>query len=254
MRMLEVKQRKYFILSPRHKVTNMWLYGTNFNEWKFTDGNTRKVIEFLHTTYPRYEKFVTVKIFVYRTIDRIRDADVMSSTDPFRNLRGEDKPKVKHKNPHIVELVDELLSDVKSKANEDYFDMVPTFLSLPLSTIYHIVQDLSFGWTKPWHTDILTPVQKQVKKKVVLLSTDPALRWCVPVEIFAVTVHRREMVWPCWSCCGKILQRQDKMERKLQSQVYFFCVNFWPCVFFLMSFTQTQHYHRSLTTKVKKEV
>ena len=33
MRKLQVQQRKYFSLSLRHKVINLWLHGANFNEW-----------------------------------------------------------------------------------------------------------------------------------------------------------------------------------------------------------------------------
>ena len=42
MRLLQVKQRKYFVLSLRHKVVNMWLHGANFNQWQFAAGQTRK--------------------------------------------------------------------------------------------------------------------------------------------------------------------------------------------------------------------
>ena len=77
----------------------MWMHGINFNQWKFTVGDTRQVIEFLQSTYPYpwYEKFGTVKSFVYRAIGRLRDTDAMPGADPFRVLRGEDKPKVKVK-------------------------------------------------------------------------------------------------------------------------------------------------------------
>ena len=60
------------------------------------------------TTYPKYEKMTTTKSFVYRSIDRFRDAYTMSSEDPFRDMSGENKPKIKRNNPHIIELVDEL--------------------------------------------------------------------------------------------------------------------------------------------------
>ena len=47
MRLLQINQRKYFVVALRHKVTNMWLHGANFNEWKFEAGNTAKIIELL---------------------------------------------------------------------------------------------------------------------------------------------------------------------------------------------------------------
>ena len=71
MRLLAIQQRKYFALSLRHKVVNIWLHGANFNEWQFAAGQTRKVIEFLQVSYPNYEKFVIIKSFVYREIRRL---------------------------------------------------------------------------------------------------------------------------------------------------------------------------------------
>jgi len=47
MRALQVQQRKYFTLSLRHKVINMWLHGANFNDWNFAAQNTTKIVQFL---------------------------------------------------------------------------------------------------------------------------------------------------------------------------------------------------------------
>ena len=69
---LEINQRKYFVVDLRHKITNMWLHGANFNEWNFEAGNTAKIIEFLQASFPKYEKFNCVKSFVYRAINRLR--------------------------------------------------------------------------------------------------------------------------------------------------------------------------------------
>ena len=118
MRLLEVKQRKYFVLSLRHKVVNMWLHGANFNQWQFIAGHTRKgkVIEFLQSSYPKYVHFEAAKSFVYRAIGRFRDTDPTPSADPFHDLRGEGKPKIKRGNVRIVDLCDELLSESKATA------------------------------------------------------------------------------------------------------------------------------------------
>ena len=93
MRQLQVQQRKYFVLSLRHKVVNMWLHGSNFNNWQFAAGNTKKIIEFLQASFPKYAEFAAARSFVYRAIDRFKRADPMPSLDPFRDLRGEGKPK-----------------------------------------------------------------------------------------------------------------------------------------------------------------
>ena len=61
MRKLQIKQRKYFVLSLRHKVVNMWLHGANFNQWQFAAGSTKKIIEFLQASYPKYAHFGAAK-------------------------------------------------------------------------------------------------------------------------------------------------------------------------------------------------
>ena len=88
------------------------------------------------------------------------DVDPMPSEDPFRDLRGESKPKIKRENARIVELVDELLSEAKATASKVQRGLRRHGITISVSTVYPIAQDLSFGWTKPWHTDILTPAQK----------------------------------------------------------------------------------------------
>ena len=139
MRQVEVQQGKYFVLSLRHKVVNMCLHGANFGEWQFAAGQTRKVIEFLQASYPKYAKFGAAKSFVYRAIGRLRAADPMPSADPFRDLRGENKPKIKRKNARIVELCDELLSEPKSTAPKLQRGLLRHGFRVSLSTIYRIV-------------------------------------------------------------------------------------------------------------------
>ena len=103
MRALQVQQRKFFTLSLRHKVVNMWLHVANFNDWLFAAGNTKKIIQFLQASFPdKYKEFAAAKSFVYRAIRRFRDADPMPSADPFRDLRGENAKKIKRKNPPIM--------------------------------------------------------------------------------------------------------------------------------------------------------
>ena len=228
MRLLQINQRKYFVVALRHKVTNMWLHGANFNEWKFEAGNTAKVIECLQASFPKYEKKAAAKSFVYRAIKRLKDADPMPSADPFRDLRGEGKPKVKRKNARIVELVDELLSEAKATASKVQRGLRRHGITISLSTVYRIAQDLSFGWTKPWHTDILTPAQK-LKRKLfcgqLLRLSDEALlrkisRWLFTDEKWW------DLVGPA---AAKYCKGATKMERKMQNQVCFFA--WW--VFFL---------------------
>ena len=84
----------------------------------------------------------------------------MSSADPFRDLRGENKPKNKRNNDRIVELCDELLSEPKATAPKVQRALRRHNFRVSLSTIYRIAKDLVFAWTKPWHTDVLTSDRK----------------------------------------------------------------------------------------------
>ena len=218
MRKLQVQQRKYFTLSLRHKVVNMWLHGVNCNDWNFAARNTRKVIEFLQTTYPKYAEFAAAKSFVYRAIGRFRDADPMPSADPFRDLRGENKPKIKRKNARIVELTDELLSEPNATAPKVKRGLLRHGFRVSLSTIYRIAKDLTFSWTKPWHTDILTSAQKLKRKlfcaQLLRLSDESMLqvisRWLFTDEKWW------DLVGPAAS---KYCKGATKMEKKMQNQV-----------------------------------
>ena len=70
----------------------------------------------MQDSYPKYTTFAAAKSFVYRSIERLRNAPAMPSADPFRDLRGENEPHNKRKHDRIVELVDDLLSQPKSTA------------------------------------------------------------------------------------------------------------------------------------------
>ena len=112
---IEIKQRKIFIFSLRHKIINFWLHGANFNDWNFGQHDVAEIIKLLQAVYPaKYSEKTSVKSLVYRTISRFRDADEFPVADPFRNFRVENKPAFKRKNPIIVELMNELLSEEKA--------------------------------------------------------------------------------------------------------------------------------------------
>ena len=237
MRLLQVQQRKYFTLSLRHKVVTMWLHGANFNQWQFAAGHTRRIIEFLQESYPKYANFDAAKSFVYRAIVRFREADPMPSADPFRDLRGENKPKQKRKNARIVQLVDELVSEPRATAPKIRRGLRNHGFTVSLSTIYRIMADLSIGWTKPWHTDILTPAQKYKRKlfcaQLLRLSEQALLqlisRWCFTDE-----------KW--WDIIGpaayKYCRGETKTDRKLQNQVRqcvaIFLIIAWFCLCHVM--------------------
>ena len=168
-----------------------------------------------------YEKFEAAKSFVYRAIARLRNADPMPSADPFRDLRGENKPKNKRTHAGIVQLCDELLSEPKATAPKVQRGLRRHGFQVSLSTIYRIAKDLFFSWTKPWHTDVLTPAQKYKRKLFcakLLRLTDEALLRKISQWMFT------DEKW--WDIVGpsasEYVKGATKMERKLQNQVCFF--------------------------------
>ena len=172
----------------------------------------------------------------------------MPEADPFRDLRGKNKPAVKRKNPRIVELVDELLSEPKATAPKVRRALRRHGFIISLSTIYRIANDLTFKWTKPWHTDILTPAQK-LKRKLfcfrLLQLTDEAL-----LRIISRWMFTDEKWWDIVGpAASKYCKGKKGMERKLQNQVhFFFTFACWP---FLIA-TSCTHDYRSPGTKAKR--
>ena len=220
---LETKKRQFFVVSLRHKVVNLWLHGANFNDWKFGTDQRKKIIEFLQSTYPKYEKFNVANSFVHHAISRFRDAPETPIVDPFRYLKGENKPKVKRKNTLIVTLCDELLSEPKATAPKIQRGLRQHGFRVSLSTIYRIAKYLFFSRTKPWHTNILTTAQKYKRKlfcgQLLRLSDKVMLqqisRWMFTDEKWW------DLVGPAAS---EYCKDTTKMERKLQNQVCIFVV------------------------------
>ena len=148
------------------------------------------------------------------------NSDAETKSDPFRDLRGEGNPKIKRKNPRIIELVDELLSEAKVTASKVQRGLRSHGFQVSLSTVYHIAQDLSFGWTKPWHTDILTPAQKLKRKlfccELFRLSDEALLR---KVSLWLFTDEK----W--WDLVGPAAAKYCKGKTKKEScRIRFACL------------------------------
>ena len=77
-------------------------------------------------------------------------------------------------------LCDELLSEDNATAPKVQAGLRRNGLTVSLSTIYRIARDLTYKWTKPWHTDVLTPAQKLKRKlfcaKLLRLPEEQMLR------------------------------------------------------------------------------
>ena len=162
---LEVRKRKKFavqvakvsIVALRHKVVSLWEHGMCTNDLQFGTGASKKIIQWMQATYPAYERFEAAKSFFYRALKRHKTRAETSNLEPQRDKRGENKRKTKRENPAILELCDELLSEDKATAPKVQVGLIRNGFSVSLSTIYRIARDLTYRWTKPWHTDILTP-------------------------------------------------------------------------------------------------
>ena len=159
-----IDEKKVSLIALRHKVCNLWQHGMHTDDFKFAPGNNTKIIEFLQRTYPQYVKKPAASSFFYRAINKYKVGLQTPHLEAHRDRRGENKPKVKRANPTIVQLCDELLSEGKSTAPKVQRGLQRNGFNVSLSTIYRISQDLLYRWTKPWHTDVLTPAQKFKRK------------------------------------------------------------------------------------------
>ena len=114
----------------------------------------------MRATYEKYQEEAAAKSFFFRALKRHRQGAAAPHLEPHRDKRSENKPAPKRKNQQIITLTDELLSEEKATAPKVQAGLRHNGFSVSLSTIYRIARDLTFKWTKPWHTDVLTPAQK----------------------------------------------------------------------------------------------
>ena len=116
-RKIAIKAKQVALVSLRHKIITIYEHGIHTADFQFGPKQAPKIIEFLQATNPHYAAKAAAKSFVYRAIKRQQSAHVTPHLDPFRDCRGENRTSPKRKNPEIVTLVDELLSEPKSTVN-----------------------------------------------------------------------------------------------------------------------------------------
>ena len=193
-RKIEVKCRRQSIIALSHRVVTLWQFGMHTDQFQFGPSNGKKIIEFLQATIPQYSDKAAAKSFLYRTLKRNREGAAAPHLEPHRDKRSEHKGASKRKNPEIVTLVDELLSEDKATAPKVQSGLHRNGFSVSLSTIYRIARDLTYKWTKPWYTDVLTPAQK-LKRKLfcarLLHSVDAGNNASIYCRL---DVHGRKMV------------------------------------------------------------
>jgi hypothetical protein len=164
-RKVAVKVKQVSLVALRHKIIAIYEHGVHTNEFQFGPQETPKIVQFLQATNPQYADKAAAKSFVYRAIKRHKVAQETPHLDAFRDCRGENRVSPKRKNPEIVTLVDELLSEPKATAPKVKRALLRHGHEVSKQTIHRIAQDLCFRWTKPWYTDILTAAQK-LKRKI----------------------------------------------------------------------------------------
>ena len=192
--------------------------------------NNKEIISFLQVTIPQYKKRAAAKSFVYRVLKRHREGVQNPHLEAHRDKRSENKEKKKRHNADIVTLCDELFSETNSTAPKVQSGLARNGFSVSLSTIYRIARDLTYKWTKPWHTDVLTPAQKLKRKlfvaKLLRMPEEQMLR-AIADWMFS------DEKW--WDIVGPASYRyckaDTKMDAKMQNQVS--CVN--VCVRFVIT-------------------
>ena len=175
-RKIAVKVKQVSLVALRHKIITIYEHGIHLPNFQFGPKETPKIVAYLQTTNPQYANKTSAKSFVYRVIKRHNSAQQTPHLDPFRDRRGENRVCTKRKNPEIVTLCDELLSEPKATAPKLSRQLLRRGHTVSKQTIHRIAKDLCFRWTKPWYTDILTPAQK-LKRKIFcreLLRLTPA--------------------------------------------------------------------------------
>lgn len=176
-RKLQIKVKQVSLVSLRHEIVSIWKHGMCMPpRFVFGPQQRPKIVEYLQATNPHYAAKAAAKSFVQRAIARFKKRADVPHLDPFRDCRGENRRSPKRKNPQIVSLCDELLSEANMTAPKVVARLAERGFRISKQTVHNIAKDLCFRWTKPWYTDLLTPAQK-LKRKIFcreLLRLTPA--------------------------------------------------------------------------------
>ena len=226
LKKVEISERKVKTTLLRHKITSLWDHGMFMDNWQFGPHNSKKIIEYLQSTYDKYAKYNAAKSFVFRTIKKHKDAQRAGNLqkDPMRDRRGENRRCTKRKDAAIIALCDELLELRKATAPKVQRELQNRGIAVSVSTVKRIASDLNYLWTKPWHTDILTAAQK--KKRKIFCSNLLRLSEEELLNHIAQWMFTDEKWWDIVGPASAEYKKADsKTEAKAQNQVNF-CVNF----------------------------
>ena len=221
---LAIKVKQISLIALRHKIIGIYEHGIHLPNFQFGPKKPVQIVAYLQATYPVYAAKAAAKSFVYRAIKRYKTAQETPHLDPFRDRRGENRKSPKRKNPEIVTLCDELLSEPKATAPKVQRALRRHGHEISTQTIHRIVKDLCFRWTKPWYTDILTPAQKykrQIFCRELLRLTPEQLLNRIGGWLFT------DEKW--WDIVGpgesRYIKALSQVERKMQNQVKLYAQN-----------------------------
>ena len=227
---IAIKTKQVSLVALRHKVVSLWEHGANMDEFQFRPKQSKHIIQFMQATYPHYARYEAAKSFVFRALKRYKEAATTPHLEPHRDRRGENKKKTKRENPIIVEMVDELLSEPKATAPKVKATLSDRGFNISVQTIHRIAKDLSYRWTKPWYTDVLTPAQKYKRK----LFCAKLLRMGAPALLHTISrwLFTDEKWWDIVGpSASRYVKAATKTEAKMGNQVCcFFVVHFLFCV------------------------
>ena len=235
LKKVEISERKVKSTLLRHKIANLWDHGMFMDDWRFGPHNAKKIIEYLQSTDDKYAKYNAAKSFVFRTIKKHKDAQRAGNLqkDPMRDRRGENRRSTKRKDAAIIALCDELLDLRKATAPKVQRELQNRGITISVSTVKRIANDLNYLWTKPWHTDVLTDAQKKKRKifcaNLLRLSEEELLNH------IAQWLFTDEKWWDIVGPLSAEYKKADsKTEAKVQNQVTYlhnFCI---LCVHFCL--------------------
>ena len=181
-RQLQVKIKHNALEELQWKVCNFYDHGAYMENYKFAGGpkSSKTIIRYLQENVPKYQKYNAAKSFFYTALKKFKNRVMTPQFNPFRERRGENRLSPKRKNPEIITIVDELLSEDSHTAPSIKAHLETAGHSISLATIRRIAADLFYRWQKPWYTDLLTPAQKLKRKlfcaELLRLSEEQLLR------------------------------------------------------------------------------
>ena len=215
---IAIKVKQVSLIALSHKIIGIYEHGIHLPNFQFGPKETPKIIDYLQKTNTKYAHYAAAKSFVYRVIKKHKSRQQNPHLDPFRDRRGENRRSPKRKNPEIVELCDELLSEPKATAPKIVRRLARHGHRVSKQTVHRIARDLCFRWTKPWYTDILTPAQK-LKRKLFcreLLRLTPAQM----LNRIAGWLFTDEKWWDIIGPgSSRYIKALSQIERKLLNQV-----------------------------------